>query len=139
MGHIIWSCESSKDVWAKCCHSLQKCSSDEEGFPKILEILATKLSEDELQLAVGVARQIWLRRNSIFLLGIFLSPATMVLHAKDQLQEFQKAKEGQGVTNVHYNRPRCVKWERPKEGYIKLNWYAAINRMARAMRVGVVA
>ena len=48
VGHIIWSCESSKDVWAECCHSLQKCSSDEEGFLKILEKLASKLSKDKL-------------------------------------------------------------------------------------------
>jgi hypothetical protein len=106
IGHIIWSCESSKDIWVECCRSLQKCSSDEEGFPDIIEKLASKLSEDEMQLAVRVARQIWLRRSSVVFCGdFFLSPATMVSHAKNQLQEFQKAKEGRRVTNVHYNRP----------------------------------
>jgi hypothetical protein len=51
VGHILWSCESSKDVWAECCRSLQKCSNAEDGFPDILEKLASRLSEDEMQLA----------------------------------------------------------------------------------------
>jgi hypothetical protein len=71
VGHILWSCESSKDVWAECGRSLQKCSSDEEGFPEIIQKWASKLSEDEMQLAVGVARQIWLRRNSVVFGGDF--------------------------------------------------------------------
>ena len=70
--------------------------------------------------------------------GFFLSPATLVSHAKDQLQEFQKAKEGRRVTNVHCNRPQCVKWEQPKEGYIKLNWDVAINRTTRRMGAGLL-
>jgi hypothetical protein len=35
--------------------------------------------------------------------------------------------------------PRCVRWERPKEGYIKLNWDAAINKLTRRMGEGIVA
>ena len=71
VSHILWSCESSKDVWVECCRSLQKCSSVEEGFPVLLGKLACKLSEDEVQLAVGVARQIWLRQNSVVFGGDF--------------------------------------------------------------------
>jgi hypothetical protein len=32
-----------------------------------------------------------------------------------------------------------VKWEQPKDGYIKLNWDATINRTTRRMGAGVVA
>ena len=58
VGHIIWSCESVKDVWSECCRSIQKCFSDKDGFPKILEKLVGKLSAKEMQLVAGVSRQI---------------------------------------------------------------------------------
>jgi hypothetical protein len=139
VGHILWSCESSKDVWAECGRSIQKCHSAEEGFPDILEKLVDRLSEEEMQLAVGVARQIWLRRNSVIFGGDFLSPSALITHAKAQISEYQKAEEGRRLTHVHRARPRCVKWERPKEGFVKLNWDAAINRRSNRMGAGVIA
>jgi hypothetical protein len=139
VGHILWSCESSKDVWAECGRSIQKCHSAEEGFPEILEKLVDRLSEEEMQLAVGVARQIWLRRNSVIFGGDFLSPSALITHAKAQISEYQKAEEGRRLTHVHRARPRCVKWERPKEGFVKLNWDAAINRRSKRMGAGVIA
>jgi hypothetical protein len=96
VGHIIWSCESSKDVWAECCRSIQKCSSDEDGFLEIFVKLASKLSEEELQLAAGVARQIWMRRNSVVFGGEFLSPSTMVARPRISSTNFVKRKREDG-------------------------------------------
>jgi hypothetical protein len=139
VGHILWSCESSKDVWAECCRSIQKCSSDEAGFLEIFAKLASKLRAEELQLAVGVARQIWMRWNSVVFGGEVLSPSIMVRKATDQLHDFSKAEERRRVTHVQGSRPRCVRWERPAEGFVKLNWDAAINRSTGKTGVGVVA
>jgi hypothetical protein len=61
ISHILWRCDSTMDMWSKCCRSIQKCFSNEESFHHIIENLAEKLTEEELQLAAVVARHIWLR------------------------------------------------------------------------------
>jgi hypothetical protein len=78
VSHILWSCESAKDLWSECCRVIQKCSSIEVGFSSLFEILLEKLNEEEMQLMVGVARQIWLKRNVVVFGGEFLSPSALV-------------------------------------------------------------
>ena len=86
VSHILWSCESAKDVWSECCGAIQKCSSIEVEFSSLFEILIEKFTEEEMQLMVGVARQIWLRRNAVVFGGEFLSPGALVKQASDQLE-----------------------------------------------------
>jgi hypothetical protein len=92
VSHILWSCESAKDMWSECCRVIQKCSSIEVGFSSLFEILLEMLNEEEMQLMVGVERQIWLRRNAVVFGGEFLSPGALVKQASDQLEAWRKAK-----------------------------------------------
>jgi hypothetical protein len=49
VSHILWSCESTKDVWLECCRATQKCSCIEVEFSSLFEILLEKLNEEEMQ------------------------------------------------------------------------------------------
>jgi hypothetical protein len=95
--HILWNCESAKDVWSECCRAIQKYSSIEVGFASLFEIMADKLNAEELQMMVGVARQIWLRRNAVVFGGEFLAPGVLVKQAHDQLAAWRKAETADGL------------------------------------------
>jgi hypothetical protein len=71
------------DIWSECCKSIQKCPSNEESFHRIFENLAAKLTEEDLQLAAMVARQIWLRRNTVVFGGELISSSTVIRQATD--------------------------------------------------------
>jgi ribonuclease HI len=139
VNHILWSCESAKDVWSECCRAIQKCSIAEGEFFSLFETLADKLNEEELQMMAGVARQIWLRRNAVVFEGEFLTPGVLVKQASDQLEAWRKAEESRRLGNPSCSRPRSMGWQRPPFGVIKLNWDAAINKVTRRMGVGIVA
>jgi hypothetical protein len=78
VGHILWNCPSSRDVWSVCNINIQKCPSFDEEFINIFEMLHKRLGANEFQLMVVVARQIWLRRNSVVFGGTFSTLAEIV-------------------------------------------------------------
>jgi hypothetical protein len=92
-----------------------------------------------MQLMVGVARQIWLRRNAVVFRGEFLSPGALVKQASDQLEAWRKVEIGRRFGNSSCSRPLNTSWQRPPEGMIKFNWDTAINKVTRRMGVGIIA
>jgi hypothetical protein len=72
--YILWTCESARDVWAKCGSKLQKCTTMEVNFASLFTELTDRLDIDEMQMVGVVARLIWLRRNSVVYGGDFTSP-----------------------------------------------------------------
>jgi ribonuclease HI len=136
--HILWNCESAKDVWSECCRAIQKYSSIEVGFASLFEIMADKLTAEELQMMVGVARQIWLRRNAVVFGGEFLAPGVLVKQAHDQLAAWRKAEDSRRIGSPLCSRPRSMGWQRPPAGALKFNWDAAINKVTKRMGVGII-
>lgn len=61
VGHILWSCPSARDVWMECSTKTHKFASDEDAFYNILDKLIRRLEDEEIELVVCVAQQIWLR------------------------------------------------------------------------------
>jgi hypothetical protein len=62
--HILWSCWSSQAVWQEQSRKIQKMSfRGGRWYGMDAESLREKLDEEFAQ-AMGVARLIWLRRNS---------------------------------------------------------------------------
>jgi hypothetical protein len=137
--HIIWTCESARDVWAECSSKLQKCATMEVTFANLFTELADRLDADEMQKVAVVARLIWLRRNSVMFGGDFMSPNHILETASSQLDNFSKAEAGRRMSNTVCSTPEVVKWSKPSPGWIKLNWDAAIDSGQQKMGIGIIA
>jgi hypothetical protein len=61
-------------VWLKCVPHIQKITSDVVDFIHIFEMLDV----DHTQFVATVARQIWLRRNTINFCSDFLDPTSLI-------------------------------------------------------------
>lgn len=109
-GHILWSCPSARDVWTECSRKIQKSSSIEMDFMSIMENMLAKSAAEELQLAVIVARQIWLQRNSMAFEGKFTSPQAILRTAKDQLDAHLSAVRRSCKRRDVPRRPTAVPW-----------------------------
>ena len=59
VGHSLWSCLATKDVWMECHVRIQKSLGAEDDFLAIFERLMERLSADELWMMVFVAWHIW--------------------------------------------------------------------------------
>jgi hypothetical protein len=84
-----------------------------------------------------VAQKMWHRRNNLVFGGINLQPMCLLKVATDFLVEFQSAQ-----ASVNTCRPlgevAVAKWSRPHEGWVKLNWDAAVDIKKKIMGVGLV-
>jgi hypothetical protein len=89
-GHILWSCPSAQDVWMECYRKLQKFPSVANDFSNIFASILDKV-EEEVQLCAVIARLLWLRRNTVIHGGEMEHPKMLVLHARDQVINFEAA------------------------------------------------
>lgn len=62
----------------ECSKKQQKSTSDVTNFAMIFDKLTGILDEDEVQLFGTVARQLWLRRNSVVFGGMLTTHAMVV-------------------------------------------------------------
>jgi ribonuclease HI len=136
--HILWSCPSAKDVWLECNPRIHKCTSDEMDFIYIMATLLEKLNEDQMQLVVTIARQIWFRRNSIVFGGEMVAPSVVVQRAKDQVEAWGSANKGLISSPEVTDHPPAVRWTKPPDGAVKINWDASVNANLNRMGAGVV-
>ncbi|XP_059429220.1 uncharacterized protein LOC132163035 [Corylus avellana] len=135
LGHILWSCGSARDVWLESCWKLQKSSICDEAFAGVFEQLSAYLDPEELQFFVTVARQIWLRRNAFVFGRPLLAPAEVIRRAKEQISAFEKTEAGRCKPQVPLRNHAAHTWQKPPEGFVKLNWDASID--ARRQRIGI--
>lgn len=77
---------------------------------------------EKVKLVLSVMRHIWLRRNNFVFEGKFISPWMVFQKAKASLIDFQRAQQKgmQGSESGIVER-ELVKWEAPREGYVKVN------------------
>jgi hypothetical protein len=139
VGHILWHYPSSRDVWSVCNVNIQKCPSFDDDFIKIFEILHDRLDVDELQLMVVVARQIWLRRNSVVFGGVFSTPAEIVRTGQAQIDAFWEAESTKLHRPVSGEIQAVQRWTKPAQGVIKINWDASVATDRNTMGMGIMA
>lgn len=65
VGHALWTCLAAKDVWTEHGMGIQKCPSDDGVFIKVFERLLGRLSDEDMQRVIFVARHVWFRRNKV--------------------------------------------------------------------------
>jgi hypothetical protein len=117
---------------------IQKMSLAGLNFLKIVSEVFEKCNAEEIQLFVGIARKIWLRRNDVVHGNSFTHPTILVLCARKNLADFLQATK-HGTGNLFEKRevgPRS--WAAPGAGRLKVNWDASLNRIAGLMGLGVV-
>ncbi|XP_018812812.2 uncharacterized protein LOC108985100 [Juglans regia] len=92
-----------------------------------------------MEFVVSVMRSIWLRRNGWIFERKFTSPESVLQQARANLNEFQQAQQN-GIERIKPTavERRMVRWEAPKEGFVKVNWDAAFKANQRKMGAGVV-
>ncbi|XP_042983222.1 uncharacterized protein LOC122312632 [Carya illinoinensis] len=103
------------------------------------ENMTKALNDSELQEFVMVARQLWLRRNSIIFKNKFLPPNCLLREASLRLQllkededKIQTQKEGQQTKNS------AEKWQSPPANWFKVNWDEAIDKTKCMIGIGIV-
>ena len=115
VGRIIWSWTT--DVCLEDDKLIQKSSNDNDEFINIFEKLMGMLEEDDMQMFVFVAWQIWFRHNKAVFEGEFTSPTMVNRKAIAHVVAFRDAKEAQ-----QHERPSvgyCVgnEWVKPPNGF----------------------
>lgn len=105
---------------------------------EILSTLLQRLCEEEMHLMVTVARQIWLRRNSVVFGGEFLTPTSMVRIAKDQMEAFESAAQRTDEQSPRRRDMSTEKWKKPPLGNVKLNWDAAVDSQNGKIGMGII-
>jgi ribonuclease HI len=136
--HILWSCPSAQDVWGECAIKFQKSHNYATNFMFVMGRLIDKCTDEEVQMAVMVARQIWHRRNNMVFGGKFTSPKLLVKTAKDQLEAFISANQYARTQATRVRREPYIPWTKPPLGVIKVNWDAAVGGTRRRIGIGAI-
>jgi hypothetical protein len=138
VGHVLWSCLASKDVWLGNMVRIQMSTCDENDFINIVEKLMRRLGEEEMQQFVFMARQVWFRRNKFIFEDEFDSLVSVNITAHEQLDLFEAAEIQSTRSMMEVVTKLEMKWEKPPCGWLKLNWDASIEKNGRKMKVGIV-
>jgi hypothetical protein len=89
--HILWSCPSARDVWNGSIIRFHKSSLNGPSFRIVVEEMMRSCEENEFQLFVEIARQVWFRRNEVVHGGPFTHPTALVQQAREVLANFSVA------------------------------------------------
>ncbi|XP_059461784.1 uncharacterized protein LOC132190750 [Corylus avellana] len=78
----------------------------------------------------GIARRIWLRRNTLIHEGSFSSPNAIVNSAANAIGEFHQVQEQQYTVATQGVSPCLSTWSAPPHDWFKANWDAAIGKQS---------
>lgn len=106
-------------------------------FLALIEILSTKLDQNELAEMAVIMRKIWFRRNAIIYDGMFMHPTVLVEQAVAQLQEFQ-AVRGELMTQSSRISIDQHQWLPLESNWFKVNWDVAVDKSQNQIGIGVV-
>jgi hypothetical protein len=137
--HILWSCPTAQDVWGGSITKFQKRVCGESLFIQVFEVLMGKCEMEELELFATIARQIWLRRNTVIHGGVFTHPSQVASNARRSLEEFRKANEIGVESEDILLSPQSIIWQPPPRNLIKVNWDAAVSKKNGCVGVGIIA
>jgi hypothetical protein len=137
-GHILWGCSAAKAIWSECNSKIQKRSSEHEDFLDIFSDLLRVLDQDDLERVAVVARAMWFRRNAVVHGRQIGQPYIVVSQALENLEAFQQATSRSGKQMVS-TTPSGNRWQAPPEGFVKINWDAAVDLVNCRMGIGIIA
>jgi hypothetical protein len=104
---------------------------------ELVQMFLEKLSSEEAVEACTVARMIWMRRNSFVFTGEFTPPIKVVERSRLALAEFSATHHSSTI--IRDTPPMTPpRWTKSPDGKWKINADAAVDKVARKMRVGVV-
>jgi hypothetical protein len=93
---------------------------------------------EEIQLFVGTARLLWLRRNDVVFGKMLQHPTEVAKRAKRHVEEFLQASENRNMDAPSVAVQRDRRWRAPEEGWLKANWDASSARSQDRLGFGVV-
>jgi ribonuclease HI len=135
--HVLWECPAATAIWQECPKRMQKLSLAARDCLGMVQELMTKLEGENLQLALTVARFIWLRGNRFVFEELFTAPSQVARQAMESCEGFNEATVGSQISVVATS-PSHAKWMLPPPGRLKVNWDASVNQQRRCMGMGVV-
>jgi hypothetical protein len=99
--------------------------------------LCLSAQNEELLMALTVARLIWLRRNDMVFGRVFSAPHNLVAAARKMADEFSLVLQrtfGMARRNV------CSmdRWSPPPCGFLKINWDATLDPVLQRTGIGIV-
>jgi hypothetical protein len=103
--HILWQCQSSRDVWSLGNRSVQKSNTYGESFWEVLEDLFQKCCQNDMVQVAGLIRRIWLRRNEVVFRGLISSPQSLLQRTDQAIAEFKLAQETRVIPREAVTRP----------------------------------
>ncbi|KAF5471050.1 hypothetical protein F2P56_011525 [Juglans regia] len=140
VGHAIWSCGATSDVWAEGKSLAQKWCCNEEEFCVTWSRMVQQLNQRDIELVAVTMRYIWLRRNKVVFKEQFTGPKRVLSKAMEDIEVYREAQEiscGQRRSSgVMGNRE--VRWKKPGVDEVKVNWDAAFNLKTMKMGAGIV-
>jgi hypothetical protein len=142
--HALWTCPAAPDVWGSKTSPFQKCCVSGVTFKEIFEDGLQRFSKENLELLIGVARGIWFRRNKFVFEGTFTHPDEVYTVAVRFIREYKESKQlDQSVlmqpVKGSSNSSDTITWSPPSNGFIKLNWDAAINKIKGWIGLSIIA
>jgi hypothetical protein len=92
--HVLWLCSAAFDVWSMGDRRLQKSKAHGEDFLQIVEGIFASYDEKEIQLFVGLAQKIWMRRNDVVHGNPFTHPTELMVRARRDLDNYRRVIDG---------------------------------------------
>jgi ribonuclease HI len=136
--HILWQCQSSRDVWSLGNRAVQKSAICGGSFKEVLENLFQKCSQDDMEQVAGLARRIWLRRNEVVFGGLLSSPQFLLQRTDQAIADFKLAQGTRAMLIEGLTIPGSTHWTAPSQEWIKANWDAALSQQRNRMGLAAV-
>lgn len=135
--HIFWDCPSARDIWGATLKKFQKSYLRGPTFLHVVEEMCQTCDKKELSLFVGLARRIWFRRNDVLHGAPFTHPDILVQQAVTAMTAYAEANVKVQSAHVHNVEP-LPKWIFLQQGWVKLNWDAALCPNRGTVGMGAV-
>lgn len=109
----------------------------------IFEEMMERLDTEDLDLWAVIARNIWIRRNSVVYGGVFSHPDKVMWEATTSLEDFKSTnmvvmESTKGTVMQQGSLP--ISWNAPLKGWIvEVNWDAALNKEKGYTSCGIIA
>ncbi|XP_042958184.1 uncharacterized protein LOC122293773 [Carya illinoinensis] len=138
--HALWVCPATNDIWAVEEGYVQKWGQTEEEFMVFWEKLMDKLSMKKKEEMVVLLRRVWLHRNEFVFEKKLGCPKTLVKTAIESLLDYKTTQSPTKLVakGQSSSERRGMRWEKPEDGWVKVNWDASLNLKERRMGAGII-
>jgi ribonuclease HI len=100
----------------------------ERIFLQIVEGIFASYDEKEIQLFVGFAQKIWMRRNDVVHGNLFTHPTELMVQARKDLDNYRRVIDGDDTHMLVSTATPVQTWMAPTLGWLKANWDASIKK-----------